>query len=263
MSQTLLISIDTNGVVTLTMNRPEVRNAFNEEMIDAICDAMGRYGSDDNVRAIVITGAGKIFSGGADLNMMQRAGSASAEENRDDARRLAYMLHGINNCAKPVVALVNGPAFGGGVGLVAACDISIASEDAFFALSEVRLGLIPAVISPFVVKAISAQEARRWFLTGERFDAETAKRIGLVHMVVMPAQLNATLDATLGDLLVGGPAAQAATKSLINAVDSKQIDKSLLEDTANRIAHIRATPEGKEGIDAFLNKRKPNWIKDT
>ncbi|MBI1392716.1 MAG: enoyl-CoA hydratase/isomerase family protein [Alphaproteobacteria bacterium] len=261
--KTLQTTIDARGVATLTLNRPDTRNAFDEEMISAICDAFGRYGNDGSVRAIVMTGAGKAFCAGADLSMMQRAAGYSTDENRDDARRLAYMLHSINNCPKPVIARVNGPAMGGGVGIVAACDIAVASEDAFFALSEVRLGLIPAVISPFVVQAIRPQEARRWFLTGERFAAETAKRIGLVHMVAMGAQLDATIDALLQNILAGGPHAQKEIKSLINAVAYRPIDAKVMEDTANRIATVRASSEGKEGIASFLEKRKPNWVKDT
>ncbi|MEO1015872.1 MAG: enoyl-CoA hydratase/isomerase family protein [Pseudomonadota bacterium] len=262
MTQPLLVSIDKRGVATFTLNRPDVRNAFDEALIAAICDAFGRYGADDNVRAIVMTGAGKAFSAGADLNMMRRAAEASTDENKDDARRLAYMLQAINHCAKPVVARVNGPAMGGGVGLVAACDIAVAAEEAFFAFSEVRLGLIPAVISPFVVQAIRPQEARRWFLTGERFDAETAKRIGLVHMVSMGAQLDATVEGVLDNLLAGGPEAQREAKALINAVAYRPIDGKTMEDTATRIAHVRASAEGKEGIQSFLEKRTPGWVKD-
>lgn len=261
MTHSLLVTIDTRGVATFTMNRPDMRNAFDEAMIGAICDAFGRYGQDEAVRAIVLTGAGKAFCAGADLNMMERAAEYSADENRDDARRLAYMLHAINNCAKPVIARVNGPAMGGGVGIVAACDVAVAAEDAFFALSEVRLGLIPAVISPFVVQAISPREARRWFLTGERFAAETAKRIGLVHMVAMGAQLDATVDALLQNILAGGPHAQREAKTLINAVAFRPIDAKVMEDTANRIAQVRTSAEGREGIKSFLEKRKPKWVK--
>lgn len=259
--QVLLQTIDSRGVARLTMNRPELRNAFNEALIGAICDAIGRLNADPNVRAIVLTGAGQAFSAGADLNMMRRAAGYSAVENRDDARRLAHMLHAIYASPKPAIALVNGPAMGGGVGLVAACDIAIVSEDAFFALSEVRLGLIPAVISPFVVQAIGARQARRYFLTGERFDAETAKRIGLAHMVAMPAQLEATLDGVIENLLACGPGAIAEAKDLIRAVKGRPITEAVMEDTADRIARLRASAEGKEGVSAFLEKRKPSWVK--
>lgn len=259
--QLLLTAVDSRGVARLTMNRPQLKNAFNEELIGEIAGAMGRLNADQGVRAIVLTGAGEAFSAGGDLNMMRRAGEASAAENKDDARRLAHMLHAIYASPKPTIALVNGAAMGGGVGLVAACDIAIAADTAYFALSEVRLGLVPAVISPFVIEAIGPRQARRYFLTGERFDAETARRIGLVHMAAMSAQLEATLDGVLSQLLSCGPAAQHEAKDLIRAVAARPITDSLMEETAGRIARLRASPEGKEGITAFLEKRKPNWVK--
>ena len=257
--QSLMMTIDRRGVARLTLNRPDVRNAFNEDLIGRICDVMGRIAVDPNVRIVVITGAGNAFCAGADLNMMRRVAEYSPEENMDDARRLGHMLTTINQSPKPVIALVNGPALGGGVGLVAACDIAIASEDAFFALSEVRLGLIPAVISPFVVSAIGPRQARRWFLTGERFDAETARRLGLAHLSCLGAQLQATLDGVIDELLAGGPEAHRAAKSLIAAVADRPIDKAVLEDVAARIATTRASEEGKEGISAYLEKRRPAW----
>jgi methylglutaconyl-CoA hydratase len=259
--QYLIQTIDKRGVARLTMNRPEVKNAFNEQLIGEICDALGRLNGDTNVRAVVLTGAGDAFSAGGDLNMMRRAGEASAAANKDDARRLAHMLHSIYASPKPVIALVNGPAMGGGVGLTAACDIAIAADTAFFALSEVRLGLIPAVISPFVVQAIGPRQARRFFVTGERFDAETARRLGLIHMAAMPEQLEATLEGVLAGLLKCGPHAIAEAKELIRAVHDRPITDSILEETAGRIARLRASAEGKEGIAAFLQKRKPSWIK--
>lgn len=258
--QTLIATIDARGIARLTMNRPEVRNAFNGALIGGICDAMGRLSADTNVRVIVLTGAGPAFSAGADLAMMRAVADYSPTENKDDARRLAHMLHAIYCSTKPTVALVNGPAMGGGVGLVAACDIAIAADTAFFALTEARLGLIPAVISPFVVEAIGPRQARRFFLTGERFDAETARRLGLVHMVAMPAQLEATLDGVIGDLLACGPLAQNEAKDLIRAVQNRPLTDGLMEDTAGRIARLRASPEGKEGVTAFLEKRKPRWV---
>jgi methylglutaconyl-CoA hydratase len=261
--QLLTLTIDSLGVARVTMNRPDVKNAFNEQLIGDICDMMGRLSADDNVRIVVITGAGDAFSAGGDLNMMRRAGEASSAENKDDARRLAHMLNSIYDCEKPVVALVNGAAMGGGVGLVAACDIAIASEDAFFALSEVRLGLLPAVISPFVIRAIGPRESRRYFLTGERFTAARAKELGLVHMVCMGAQLEVTLDGVVQNLLMCGPAAQKESKALIRAVAFQPINDSVTEETAAWIARVRASKEGKEGISAFLEKRKPNWIKES
>lgn len=257
----LLQTIDQRGVARLTMNRPELRNAFNEKLICEICDAMGRLNTDRNVRAIVLTGAGSAFSAGADLNMMKRVSEFSAAENKDDARRLAHMLHAIYAAPKPTIALVNGPAMGGGVGLTAACDMAIAADTAFFALSEARLGLVPAVISPFVIEAIGPRQARRFFLSGERFDAETARRIGLVHMVAIPENLEATLDGLIGDLLACGPIAQNEAKELIRSVAHRPITDAIMEDTSGRIARLRASSEGKEGVAAFLEKRKPAWIR--
>ena len=258
--QVLLTTIDNNGVARLTMNRPDVRNAFNEEVVNEICDIVGQLNADANVRAIVLTGAGKAFSAGADLNMMQRAAEYSSAENKDDARRLAHMLSSIYDSPKPTVALVNGPAMGGGIGLIAACDIAIGAEEAFFALSEVRIGLIPAVISPFVIQAIGPRQARRFFITGERFDAKTANQIGLLHETAPHAGLDDVLNTFLESLLACGPSAISETKALIRAVSGRTIDKGVMKDTADRIARLRASDEGKEGISSFLEKRKPNWL---
>ena len=257
--QALITTVDTNGIARITMNRPELRNAFNEALIGGICDVIGRFQSDPNVRAIVLTGAGKAFSAGADLNMMKRAAGFTAAENKDDARRLAHMLHSIYTMPKPTIALVNGPAMGGGLGLIAACDIAIGVDSAFFALTEVRLGLIPAVISPFVIEAIGVREARRFFLTGERFDAATAKELGLLHMVTPANEIDAALDGVIENLLACGPSAQTEAKLLIDAVANTPIDHKILDDTADRIARLRTSKEGKEGIISFLEKRKPNW----
>ncbi|MEM9706853.1 MAG: enoyl-CoA hydratase/isomerase family protein [Pseudomonadota bacterium] len=258
--QVIRVTVDKRGVARLTMNRPDLRNAFDERLIGGICDAMGRLSNDDNVRAIVMTGAGSAFSAGADLNMMRRVAQYSEVQNKDDARRLSHMLRSIYENKKPVIARVNGPAMGGGLGLIAACDIAIASETAFFALSEVRLGLVPAVISPFVVRAIGPRNARRYFLTGERFDADAACDMGLVHMVCMPEQLDATLDGVLEKLLSGGPQSLSAAKSLVRRVSYRAIDDGVMEETACLIAKARAASEGREGINAFLEKRNPAWM---
>lgn len=260
--QVLVTTIDKRGVARLTMNRPDIRNAFNEELVGGICDAIGRLNADPNVRVIVLTGAGKAFSAGADLNMMQRAAKYSAAENKDDARRLGHMLSSIYHAPKPTVALVNGPAMGGGLGLIAACDIAIGADPAFFSLSEVKLGLIPAVISPFVIQAITVRQARRLFITGERFDAAEAKRIGLLHKVVEADALNDALEETLKDMLVCGPHSQARAKELIGKVAYRPLGDAVMEETAGMIAKTRASEEGKEGVNAFLEKRKPNWLKD-
>ena len=262
MSEQLLITtIDHRGVARLTMNRPELRNAFNEDVVNQICDTMGRLGNDPNVRVIVLTGAGKAFSAGADLNMMRRVAEYSSAENKDDARRLAHMLSSIYYAPKPTVALVNGPAMGGGLGLIAACDIAVGAEEAFFALSEVRVGLIPAVISPFVIQAIGARQAQRYFLSGERFDAATAASIGLLHETAPAAELDQAFEAIVDNLLTCGPIATREAKELIRSVAGRSIDDGVMKDTAERIARLRASDEGKEGVTAFLEKRKPNWIK--
>lgn len=263
MSENVLITtIDSRGIARLTLNRPDLRNAFNEELIDQICDAMGRFNNDTNVRGIILTGSGKAFSAGADLNMMKRVAEYSAAENKDDARRLAHMLQSIYHSPKPTIALVNGPAMGGGLGLIAACDIALGAEEAFFALSEVRLGLIPAVISPFVVQAIGVRQARRYFLTGERFDAKAAEDMGLLHMRAPSSTLGDALESIIENILLGAPEAQHETKDLIRSVKYKHVNESLLSNVAGRIAKRRASPEGAEGVTAFLEKRKPNWLRD-
>ena len=261
--QTITTSIDPRGVARITLNRPELHNAFNTEMINEVCDAMGRLVSSAEVRVIVITGAGSSFSAGADLNMMRRMADYSPAENKSDARRLAHMMDAIYHSPKPTVAFVNGPALGGGLGIIAACDIAIGAETAFFALSEVRLGLIPAVISPFVIEAIGARRARRLFLTGERFSAARALEIGLLHEVAPADDLDAALERCLNNLLTCSPAAKFEAKELIRTVAGRHIDEHLLDDMATRIARIRASDEGKEGVSAFLEKRKPSWVKDT
>lgn len=258
--ETLTIAINESGVARVTLNRPEVKNAFNEQLIAEIAEAMNKLSGDANVRAVVLQGAGDAFCAGADLSWMKRAAAFSADENKADARRLAAMLNSIYACEKPVIALVHGACMGGGVGLASACDIVIAAEDAFFALSEVRLGIIPAVISPFVLEAIGARQARRFFLTGERFDAAKAKEIGLAHMVCLRAQLEGTLDGVIKNLLACGPAAQGEAKKLIRIVAGRPVDERVMEETAGTIARVRSTPEGKEGVAAFLEKRKAAWV---
>ncbi len=259
----LQVNIDSRGVACLTLNRPEVRNALNERLIGEICETIGRLNSNRTVRAIVLTGAGEAFSAGADVSMMRRVAEYSPSENKDDARRLAYMLAAIQNCEKPTIALVNGAALGGGVGLAAACDIVIAAEDAVFGFTEVRLGLIPAVISPFVLQAIGPRQARRLFLTAERFNASVAQEIGLVHYVALEAQIESVLERVLGEILAGGPNALREAKALLRAVAHRTIDDALLEETAAFIARVRASAEGKEGLNAFLEKRAPNWSDGT
>lgn len=247
-------------VARVTMVRPERHNAFDEALIDALARAFAELGEAPEVRAIVLAGAGRSFSAGADLDWMRRAAAYDEEGNRADARRLAAMLKAIDECPRPVVARVQGAALGGGTGLVAACDIAVASERATFGTTEVRFGLAPAVISPFVLRAIGPRQARRLFLTGERIDAARALALGLVHEVVPEAELDTRVAAVVDLLLEGGPEAQAASKELIRLVLAMPQGGSLLtEATCGAIAARRASPEGQEGVRAFLEKREPAW----
>ncbi len=256
-----MIDLDTspNGIATITLNRAEKHNAFDDELIAELDRALQQVENDDTVRLVVLAANGKSFSAGADLNWMRRMADYSEDDNFDDAMRLADMLQQLDELRKPTIARVQGHAFGGGVGLVACCDIAVAAEPAKFCLSEVRLGLMPSIISPFVVRAIGAREARRYFQTAERFDAAEALRIGLVHRTVAPDDLDEVTGAIVDALLQGGPKAQAATKDFIALNDALPINKELLRDAARRIANLRASDEGREGVSAFLEKRPPRW----
>ena len=249
------------GIATICMNRPDVHNAFDDVLIAALTAELRGLDQLPEARVIVLAANGKSFSAGADLNWMQRMAKYSREENLRDATALANLMRTLDGLTKPTIARVQGAAFGGGVGLVACCDIAIASTEAAFSLSEVRLGLIPSVISPYVIAAIGEREARRYFLTAERFDAVEARRIGLVHEVVDSGALDATITNIAGHLLKGGPQAQAAAKKLIADVSRRPMDDALSAETARRIASIRAGDEGQEGVSAFLEKRSPGWIK--
>lgn len=261
--KTLKIERDARGVALIAMNRPEVHNAFDEAMIREVIEAFRDLGSDDSVRVIIVAAEGKSFCAGADLNWMKRASEYDEDQNREDAGELALMLNAIYACPKPVIARVQGNAFGGGVGVVAAADIAIGVSDVQFALSEVKLGIIPAVISPYVIEAIGARYAHRYFITAERFSGSEAYRIGLLHDLAPSIDAMDEMIAALCTTLLGnGPRAIEAAKNLIQAVAQKPIDDELMEDTIERIAQIRSTPEAKEGIGAFLQKRKPNWVKE-
>lgn len=253
--------VGANGVVTLTLARPEVHNAFDDQLIAELTHKLRDLDHDAAVRVVILAAEGRSFSAGADLNWMKRMTRYSEAENLRDAVGLASLMRTLSGMSKPTVARVQGAAYGGGVGLVACCDIAIASRSALFSLSEVRLGLIPAVISPYVIAAIGERNARRYFLTAERFDAQEALRIGLVHSVVDDPELDAAVAGIVGELLKGGPKAIAAAKDLIAHVANRPIDQTLAEETAARIAQIRVTPEGQEGIAAFLDKRAPSWTK--
>jgi methylglutaconyl-CoA hydratase len=248
------------GIAVVTLNRPEVHNAFNEPLIAELTAALRELGVDPAVRAVVLIGAGASFCAGADLNWMKKMAGFSRTQNLADAKKLAAMLTTLNELPKPTIARVHGAAFGGGVGLVACCDIAIGTPDAVFALSEARLGLIPATISPYVVEAIGARAARRLFLTGERFTAAEAFRLGLLHDLAVPAELDERIDDVLGHLVKAGPNAQAECKTLLRAVAQRPIDADLIADTAERIARVRASAEGKEGVAAFLAKRSAAWV---
>lgn len=254
------VQIDRDGnVATVRLNRPDKHNAFDEHLIAELTQAFHDLAGDAAVRVAVLAANGPSFSAGADLDWMKRMSVMDRAANERDSLLLADLMAAIDRCPKPVIGLVEGAAFGGGVGLVACCDIAIATTRASFCLSEVRLGLIPAVISPYVAAAIGPRACRRYFLTAERFDAETAERLGLVHRVVAPDALAGARDEIVGHLLRGGPAAQAAAKDLVQRVSFAKIDEALRHDTARRIADARASDEGKEGIAAFLDKRRPNW----
>ena len=255
---TVLVAID-GGVATLTLNRPDVHNAFDDALIARLTRALENAGAREDVRVVVLAGTGKSFCAGADLAHMKKAAGFSEAENIADAKALARLLMVLGGLAKPTVALVHGPAYGGGVGLVSACDIALAAERASFALTEVRLGLIPAVISPFVVRAVGDSHARRFMLTGERFGAETALRIGLVHEVVPGDALQARGGEIVEMLLQCSPDAQRRAKALIDAVAGRPIGQALADDVARRIAAARASDDGREGIAAFLEKRPPRW----
>jgi methylglutaconyl-CoA hydratase len=260
MYQNILTEID-QGVGILTLNRADRHNAFDDVTVAEISGAMQALIADEAVRVIVISSTGKSFCAGADLNWMKRMAGYSTEDNLQDSMAMAEMFRLIAQSPKPVVARVQGPAYGGGVGLVAACDVAIATFDAQFALTEVKLGLIPAVISPHVVAAIGERYARRYFLTAERFSAAEAYRIGLLHEMVSDEH---GLDEALGEivdaLINNGPEAMRESKELIRAVAGKTLTQDVVSDTALRITRRRASPEGREGMTAFLERRKPYWI---
>jgi methylglutaconyl-CoA hydratase len=248
------------GIATICMNRPDVHNAFDDVLIADLTAELHRLDLVPHVRIIVLAARGKSFSAGADLNWMRRMAKYSQEENLRDARALAGLMRTLDGMQKPTIAQVQGAAVGGGVGLVACCDIAIASTAATFALSEVRLGLIPAVISPYVIAAIGERAARRYFLTAERFDAVEARRMGLVHEVVEAAALEHTVAKLAGHLLKGGPQALSAAKKLIADVSRRPMEDALADETARRIAAIRVEQEGQEGLAAFFDKRNPGWM---
>ena len=257
--QTLTVSI-ADKVATVTLNRPDLRNAFNEHSIAELALVFDELGRNELVRAIVLAANGPAFCAGADLNWMKKMAGYSHSENQEDAMRLADMLRTIYLCPKPTVAKVQGDCYAGGMGLVAACDIVVSVDTACYCLSEVKLGLIPATISPYVIKAMGEQAARRYFLTAERFDAKEAQRIGFAHEVVTADELDTTVAGIAKGLVNNSPNAVMEAKKLVREVVGAPVTDALLLDTASRIAAIRASNEGREGVASFLEKRKPSWL---
>ena len=247
------------GIARVTLNRPELRNAFDDALILLLRKTFVELENDASVRVVVLAGNGPAFCAGADLNWMQRMAGYGYDENLADARALADMLATLDRMSKPTIARVHGPVFAGGTGLVAACDIAVGTPEAKFCLSEAKLGLSPATISPYVMRAMGERLARRYFLSAEIFDAGEAYRIGMLSALVSPADLDATVDTLAKHLLAGGPQAHAKIKALIRAVTGAPLDDAQIADTARRIAEIRVSPEGREGIASFLEKRRPSW----
>lgn len=256
--ESLLIE-DRGGLVSVTLNRPEIHNAFDEILIGDLHTLFRAMSGREDVRALVLTGAGASFSAGADLNWMKRVADQSEHENFEDAMRFSNMMDALHSLPMTTIAKVNGTAMGGGLGLCSCCDIAVAAEGASFALSEVRLGIIPGVISPYVIEAIGVRESHRWFQTGERIDAAEARQIGLVHAVCPADALDGKVKEMVRAILKSGPEAVRASKALLREIAGREIDDTTRREAAQRIAHQRASQEGREGLSAFLEKRKPNW----
>ncbi|HSQ73692.1 MAG TPA: enoyl-CoA hydratase/isomerase family protein [Rubrivivax sp.] len=259
MTTSLDIRRPTAHVAEVWLNRPEVRNAFNDGVIGELTAAFRTLGQDDGLRAVVLGGHGKAFCAGADLSWMRAMADYSWAENHADAARLAEMLWTIWSCPVPVVGRIQGDCYAGGVGLAAVCDVLVAAEGVHFCLSEARLGLLPATIGPYVVKALGEQASRRWFVTAERFSAAQAHALGFVHELVAPEALDAKVAEIVAAVVANGPVAARACKRLVQDVAGREIDAALRDETARRIADIRASAEGREGVQAFLNKRDPAW----
>lgn len=247
-------------VAQITLDNPDKRNAFDDTIIASLTEAFEKAGNDDSVRIVVLQATGKHFSAGADLNWMRAMGKLDAQQNRDDALKLARLMQSIDQCPKPVIARVQGAAFGGALGLICAADMAVAADNARFCLSEVKLGIVPAVISPYVVRAMGARQANRYFMTAEVIPASKAVALGLAHEVVPESELDEAVSNLITALLSAGPRAQIEARNLIARVSDGPIDQSMLNDTANLIARLRTGEEGQEGLSAFLEKRTANWI---
>lgn len=260
MYQSIITEVD-DSVGILTLNKADRHNALDEQLIAEMSEGLRELEADPRVRAVVISSTGKSFCAGADINWLRRAASHSTEESLHDARRLGSLLATLNELSKPTIARVQGPAYGGGLGLIAVCDIAVATYDTLFALTEVKLGLLPAVVCPYVLAAIGERHARRYMLSAERFSAAEAYRIGLLHEIVPgDEQLDDAIGEIIDNLLKNGPHAQAECKALIRTIAGQPLDASTNEETAQRVARVRGTAEAKEGLSAFLEKRKANWI---
>ena len=258
----VITQIDSRGVAQVSLNNPDKHNAFDDQMIIELTNAFNALAANTNVRIMLLKSEGKSFSAGADLDWMKRMASYSYQQNLNDARALAAMLKALHQMPIPTIARVQGAAFGGAVGLVSCCDIALASSNASFALSEVKIGLVPSTISPYVIAAIGERHAKRYFMTAERFDANTALQIDLVHEAVEKSLLDDKVEQLITAILSNGPEAVVAAKQLVFAVSGKAVDSSLIEHTCEVIAGIRVSAQGQEGLSAFLDKRKPNWLKD-
>ncbi|KKO45295.1 gamma-carboxygeranoyl-CoA hydratase [Arsukibacterium ikkense] len=257
------VSIDQRGVANLVLNRPEVHNAFDDLMIAELIQVLDSLAANDQVKVLLLSANGKNFSAGADLNWMRSMAEKDYQQNLDDANELALLMHKLDKFPKPTVAMVQGAAFGGAVGLVACCDIAVASDTASFCLSEVKIGLIPAVISPYVMRALGERQSRRYFLTAERFSADTAKTLGLLHEVTTPSELTDKTNGFIDNLLQNSPAAISAAKTLLHNIYNRKISNNVVAHTTQAIAEIRVSAEGQEGLSAFLEKRRPGWLPHT
>lgn len=262
MNQTdkVLFEVDKRGVATVTLNQPDIHNAFDDKLIAQLTDIFTRINNSNDIRVMVLAATGKSFSAGADLNWMKRMATYSYEQNLADANALANMFHILNTIDKPTIAKVQGAAFGGAVGLVACCDMAIGSKLSKFCLSEVKLGLIPATISPYVIDAIGARVAKRYFTTAEVFSARRARRLGLLSEAVVEEELDSTIESLIENILENSPAAIREAKQLILDIQNKPISKDILTMTSEKIAGIRVSEQGQEGLNAFLQKRPANWV---
>ena len=258
----VITQIDSRGIAQVILNNPDKHNAFDDQMIIQLTEAFHTVAANPDVRIMLLKSEGKSFSAGADLEWMKRMASYSYQQNLNDARALAAMLKALHQMPIPTIARVQGAAFGGAVGLISCCDIALASSNASFALSEVKIGLVPSTISPYVIAAIGERHAKRYFMTAERFDANTALQIELVHEAVEKSLLDDKVEQLVTAILSNGPEAVVAAKQLVFAVSGKAVDSSLIEHTCEVIAGIRVSAQGQEGLSAFLDKRKPNWLKD-